>query len=379
MNRRESMKLLGTGSVVVLMPASMVQCSTPQLEALRPWEGLADLPATADVRLKIVSYAILAPSAHNKQPWIVDLRGDGIDLYVDPLRLLPQTDPAGRQITISQGTFIEVLSVVASHFGLRADVKLFPTGIDPVSKIGNNPVAHVSLTKLEHTYDDPLFNFVLKRHTNRRVYGGPPLNDEEILALHQTTLDENYPCHIFSDSSMVLKIANLMTEAMRIETNNPLMHGETVSMLRFDDDEVEKYRDGIGFPNLGFSGMKLFLARLFSSRESAHEASFRERTIETMKDAAMSAQAIGMISSRGVSRVDEVEVGRCFARLHLIATKHELSLQPMSQVLEIESVKSQFIKEMKIQNQEPQMLFRLGRSEPTQHSPRRALKDFLRS
>lgn len=379
MERRSFVKVIGTGGVIVLLPSSFVSCGDEQLEALRPWNTPTDLPTDTDIRLKLVSYAILAPNAHNKQPWIVDLRKEGIDLYVDPKRLLPQTDPLARQITISQGTFLEILSIAATHFGLRADISLFPNGIDPLDEIGNNSVAHISLTEQKDILEDELFNSILNRHTNRRVYSGPPLTDGEIRALRTSYRDENYSLRLLADPAEISNIAGMMTEAMRIETHNRAMHGETVEMLRFNDDEVEQYRDGLSFPNLGITGVKLFFAKLFTSRSSAFDESFLERTVDSIKEGAFSSQAIGLISSRGTTRIDEVLVGRHFTRLFLTATQLGLSLQPMSQIMEIDSVKSQFIKSLNIQNEEPQMLFRLGRSEPTPHSARRAMNDIVKT
>jgi len=379
MERRTFVKLLGASGVVVLLPSPFVSCSSRELEALRPWDGPSDLPESADVRLKLLSYAVLAPNAHNKQPWVVDLRGEGIDLYVDPLRLLPQTDPPARQITISQGTFLEILAIAATHYGLKADVTLFPNGIDALEYIGKSPVAHISLTEHKDVREDELFGYILKRHTNRRVYAGPPLTDAELVTLRQSYADENYPLHIFTDSALISQIAGMMTEAMRIETYNRSMHGETVEMLRFNDDEVEQHRDGLSFPNLGITGVKLFFAKLFTSRSSAFDESFLQRTVGSIREGAFSSQAIGLISSRGATRTDEIMVGRHFARLFLTVTRMGLSLHPMSQIMEIDSVKSQFMKVIHIQDEEPQMLFRLGRSAPTPHSPRRALNDFLKS
>ncbi len=379
MERRTFVKALGAGGVLVLLPAQSAGCGDDRLEALRPWDTPADLPEHTDIRLKLVSYAILAPNAHNKQPWIVDLRNEGIDLYVDAKRLLPQTDPQARQITISQGTFLEILSIAATHYGLQADISLFPNGIDPMDQIGKNPVAHIALTEQKEKRQDELFNSIVNRHTNRRVYSGPPLTDAEIGAIRRSYTDENYPFDLYVDPAEISIIAGMMTEAMRIETYNRAMHGETVEMLRFNDDEVERYRDGLSFPNLGITGMKLFFAKMFTNRSSAFDESFLERTVDSIKEGAFSSQAIGLICSRGTTRIDEVMVGRHFTRLFLTATQLGLSLQPMSQILEIESVKSQFMKAMNIQNEEPQMLFRLGRSEATPHSARRALNDIVKT
>ncbi|KKN58477.1 hypothetical protein LCGC14_0551510, partial [marine sediment metagenome] len=50
-----------------------------------------------DVRLKMLSYAILAPNPFNKQPWQLLLKNTNeISLYIDPDRLLPMTDPLHR-------------------------------------------------------------------------------------------------------------------------------------------------------------------------------------------------------------------------------------------------------------------------------------------
>lgn len=84
MDRRTFVKAAGASGIIILLPSSVVGCEEEQLEALRPWNISSDLPENTDIRLKLVAYAILAPSAHNKQSWIVDLRGEGIDLSIDP-------------------------------------------------------------------------------------------------------------------------------------------------------------------------------------------------------------------------------------------------------------------------------------------------------
>jgi hypothetical protein len=373
MNRRTFLELLGAGGAAALVTAPGGGCAARPLEALRPWEGPPGSPGDGDPRLRLAAWALLAPNAHNKQPWLVDLRGDGIDLYVDPRRLLPETDPASRQIMISQGTFLELLSIAATHEGLLARIDLFPAGIEPAGDVGQRPVAHVTLTPQRDPRKDELFPFIRQRHTNRRPYAAFALPDRDVAALAASTeKNEGVRFRCLRDAAANSRAAALMTEAMRIETATKSMHAETVAMLRFDDAETERLRDGITLPNLGLTGLRLFVARSFVSRERAFSPDFLKKTVDATRTQAFSAPALGLLSTAGKSRADEVNVGRAFARLHLTATKLGLSLHPMSQVLEIESERTRFVAEvLGSPAEEPQMLFRLGRSAPTPHSPRR--------
>ena len=380
MNRRTFLELLGAGGAAALLTAPGGGCAAKPLGALRPWEGPPGPPGDGDPRLRLASWALLAPNAHNRQPWLVDLRGDGMDLFVDPRRLLPETDPASRQIMISQGTFLELLAIAATHEGLLARIELFPEGMVPAGDVGQRPVARVTLTPQRDLRKDELFPFIRQRHTNRRPYADPAPTDREVADLAASAEGAGIRFRCLREAPALSRAAALMTEAMRIETATKRMHAETVAMLRFDDAETEQLRDGITLPNLGLTGLRLLVARSFVSRERAFSPDFLKKTVDATRAQAFSAPAMGLLSTAGRSRADEVNVGRAFARLHLTATKLGLSLHPMSQVLEIESERTRFVTEvLGSPAEEPQMLFRLGRSAPTPHSPRRDVAACLRT
>ncbi len=121
-NRRKFLSILGGGVVLAATGATLWATSRDPAGARRPWE-MAGREAGADPRRRALSYAVLAPNPHNRQPWIADLRvADEITVFSDPDRRLPQTDPFDRQITIGLGCFLELLVQAAAQDGRRIGV-----------------------------------------------------------------------------------------------------------------------------------------------------------------------------------------------------------------------------------------------------------------
>ena len=129
-SRRKTLALIGGGTVLAAAGAaavSFVTTRTPHT-ALAPWEKAGGY---ADLRKWALSYAILAPSAHNRQPWLIGLAGDDtVILWRDRSRDLPHTDPFHRQLVISLGCFLEQMKIAAAekHIGVR--FTLYPAGED---------------------------------------------------------------------------------------------------------------------------------------------------------------------------------------------------------------------------------------------------------
>lgn len=132
-------------------------------EAVEAWKGPV---GETDLRRRAVAYAITAPNSHNLQPWLVDLRESGvITLRTDPARVLPQTDPWGRQILIGHGAFLELLVMALAQQGVASEVLLWPQGEMPAAlkDWDDRPVARITLKP--GGQPDPLFAQVLLRRT----------------------------------------------------------------------------------------------------------------------------------------------------------------------------------------------------------------------
>lgn len=105
-----------------------------------------------DVRLELVEWARLAQNAHNFQTWRVELdatQNDTFHLFLDETRMLPQTDPPARQVTMSAGTFLAVVEARAAQLGYRAAIDLLPQGEFALEDPGAVPVASIRIERSE--------------------------------------------------------------------------------------------------------------------------------------------------------------------------------------------------------------------------------------
>ncbi|MFT5218745.1 MAG: hypothetical protein ACI87H_000881, partial [Gammaproteobacteria bacterium] len=193
MNRRNFIKITGLGIGYVTLSSSIIACNDSLQTDDFGWNGPDKLER--DIRMQVLAYAILCPNPHNKQPWIIRLSGPAsFNLYVDPDRLLPETDPIYRQIHIGQGTFLETLSIAANGLGYKAIINYFPEGMYSNNELADKPVAAIELIKLPDIAKDPLFNALLSRHSNKREYDDYRLTAAENDALQKThRLYSNYP------------------------------------------------------------------------------------------------------------------------------------------------------------------------------------------
>lgn len=69
-----------------------------------------------------------APSKHNTQPWRFVVRDDALEIWADPSRMLPASDPLHRELVLSCGAAVHLACVAARALGFRPDVALLPAG-----------------------------------------------------------------------------------------------------------------------------------------------------------------------------------------------------------------------------------------------------------
>ncbi|MEZ4224775.1 MAG: hypothetical protein R3B13_27735 [Polyangiaceae bacterium] len=323
-------------------------------------------------------YAITAPSAHNTQPWRLELvSAREARLYTDPDRLLPRTDPPARQIHISHGTLLETAVIAASALGLRAEVEVLPEGELSRADFGRKPTARIRLVDDASAVTDPLFRAVPLRRSSRLAHDGPAPTEDEARLIRSAAERPGVKVAVRREGLGPLRA--LVRRAMALEANDAELYGETRKWFRFSADEVRSHRDGL---NLETTGADSLPARLFLNAENFQSESNRERFLDSFGEVVDSTHAFLALSTAANQMRDWIETGRAYVRCQLRATLAGLHMHPVSQ-------SQQELPTMNALGQElsrmfdvappgkVQMLVRLGRTEPPALSPRRALRTML--
>jgi len=75
--------------------------------------------------MEIVNYGIMAPSTHNTQPWAFTVGKDGgLSVFLDKDRVLPASDPAGRQAVVSVGAAISFIEMASEGYGVETKIQI---------------------------------------------------------------------------------------------------------------------------------------------------------------------------------------------------------------------------------------------------------------
>ena len=356
-----------------------------------------------DIRIQVAAHGLLAPNAHNTQPWIIKLiepiedsqpsTGLSFELYTDTERLLPETDPPARQITISQGTFLETANIAANHLGYTFAIELFPKGeygsSDFKQKMQEKPVARIILTEnfvsrfigTNFREFDSMYKEIFDRVTNRTVYYGEPLNDEEMTGLQTLNDYPNLTFVFFNDNESLEKIRQLTIDAVELEATTESKIKETERLFRDSEKEKKEHRDGITMMSGGLNGFKLQMIQFFSNLFALNWEKFGQIWIKSETRNIQTAPTFAMIISNDNSRTTQVETGMLYARFQLKASTMGISMQPLSQSLqefpEMSELYKQVHNEFAENGQTIQMLVRMGRADNVLHSPRRDVMDIV--
>lgn len=332
MHRRKFLTIVGGGVVLAAGAAAGTFYSTREpTKALAPWEAAG--AAYDEPRMRALSYAILAPNPHNRQPWKVDLsEPDRVVLYVDTARMLPETDPFNRQITIGLGCFLELMAMAAADDGYRVEFDMFPEGGNP-RQLTAAPVAVATFIKDADMEADPLFAHVLDRRSNKepfdtaRTLARESLDELILAGRHGTALSAT------NDIPEVEALRALTREALIIEIETPRTYRESVDLFRIGKREIEANPDGIDFSGPLFETLALFGQFNRDIALDPSSQAYAQGVAAVLENTDTAMAHIWMVTKDN-GRRDQIAAGRDWLRVNLVATALGVGLQPLSQALQ---------------------------------------------
>ena len=383
--RRQFIRLAGGGAILAAA-GGLAGCSSAMPEAaVQAWR---DPGATqTDVRRFMLAHALLAPNPHNRQPWIADLREAGkIHLLCDGERLLPETDPFGRQILIGCGAFLELAVIAAAQRGLGVQVDLFPEGAPAANKLpAGTRVATLTLGADGSAKPDPLFAQIARRHTRKTAYDSSRALPDTLPATWTATAQAfGLRAGLVTGEAAMAPLRKITREAFEIETTTAKTWLESARLIRIGPEAIAKHRDGISL-NDPFVRLVHTVGVFDPMKVPAPGSSDFKRVMDRWVPFETGSGYLWLAGADN-ARATQVAAGRAYVRQHLQATAAGVDMHPLSQALqEFPEMRGPYAAVHKLLGVDPgsgavQMFARVGfATKPTGPTPRRDLASMVRA
>ena len=332
-----------------------------------PWSvSEADFPADAPDREQLrhlVRYAVLAPSAHNTQPWRFRVTEAGIELHADRSRALPVGDPDGRELTISCGAALFLLRVAMRRFGHMDRVHLLPDPRKPdlLALVSRGDEVRASREVLM------LFRAIRERRTHRPAFDGRELCAPDLAALREAAEDEGGWMRPLADP-LRTEVAELVETADRLQFADGAFRRELASWIRSSARGVE---DGIPAHALGIPDLLAPLGPALMGRLNlgGMRGGSDRRAAET-------APLLAVLGTEGDRRNDWLNAGQALARVLLAGRSRGLSAAFLNQPVQVPRLRAR-LREMLGREGWPQLILRMGYGQALRPTPRRGVDEVL--
>lgn len=357
-DRRKALKLVGGGVVIAAASTAGYIGSRTPTNALSPWETAGNY---SDIRLFALSYAILSPNPHNRQPWQAELVDDNrLRIFRDLSKNLTETDPYDRQLTIGMGCFLETLELSANQRGYNCAIELFPAATD-------EHVADITFSeKSDALQDNTFFNALLKRRSCKE-----PFYQQTLSAEHADKLSQYGT--VYLDQHNVEKLKRISWDAYKVEYETHRTLKESVDLMRFGKAEINRNPDGIDMGGPMLETLHRFGMLTPESLMDKTSTAYQQG-LEMYANILSNTPAYILIKTKDNSRLSQIAAGRQWMRLNLEAANLGVALHPVSQALqeyeEMNSIYETIHAEFAKTGETIQMFGRLGYGPTTQPSPR---------
>jgi molybdopterin/thiamine biosynthesis adenylyltransferase/nitroreductase len=298
--------------------------------APKPALGLAHPERTDEVpefARWLVSYAVLAPSGGNDQPWHFYWADDRLWVAHDRTRSENCLDGRHHAALLALGAATENIAIAAAAQGLTTFVRTSSKG-DFAAEITFAAGSDESLAAL--------LPLVTQRHTNRHLGSGEPLADDVLAALEAAAARHASGLQLVHDRRRRADLGHILGAADRVRFLCAVTHRDLFAELRLTDDDAQRSRDGIALSSLPLdAGARAAIQLIARSDVRAVLDHLNLGTrLETMtRDAVTSSSSVALLTIANGTPDAWFAGGRAMQRVWLEANRYGIALQPVTAML----------------------------------------------
>lgn len=275
---------------------------------------------------KVIEESVHAPSGDNAQPWRFVLIKEGVEVHnVERDQTLFNFERRGDYI--AHGALLENIAIVAGHYGMTANIKLFPKGYG----LHRATVLFVD----GGSCNEELYQAIEKRATNRKPYSGEMISEAEKRKLLEVAGEGDVVrVLIVNKKDAVKKIAQATSLNDWLILKNKEIREFLFSIIRWTDEE-ERVSPGMHVQTLELKPPQQKIFRLFKNERIARIAARIGFSNIMRKEAeALYGTSGGMlvVTLKDKKPEDFIKGGMLFQRIWLLVTAMGLSMQPLAAV-----------------------------------------------
>ena len=312
----------------------------------------------------VTTFASLAPSVHNTQPWRFVVTGHTLEVRADPSRQLTFLDESTRQLHLSCGAAVEFARLAIRSLGYSCVVRLAPRADDPLLlatlTMGSRSEAKPSERRL--------FEAAARRYTDRGPYDDKPVPRGVIARMADAAAEVGCWVRTLDRPGDRLMAAILVQKAEQIEADDPLYQAE-LAQWRRDGAATD------GIPEQALSNWPADRVSDVPLRDFDGNAR-HPRPGETVSQPDVERDTLVLLGSETDDRISWLRTGRALAAILLTSTDAGLVSQPLGQVTDVPATREQLQRGLGLLGR-PQLLLRMGYGHGRPSTGRRPVEELL--
>lgn len=352
---------------------------TPNYDAWRitPCTNLKDLDWQGSME-HLLGWAILAPTAHNKQGLEVTANEPEHTLTVWPARthIGTPSDTKGRQIYIGVGTFSQNLNIALTGYGL-------PVNSEFVEGIGTHQgltgvrydLGSLSAGRLQST--EPFLRMKARRAYRGSYEEGVEINSGLVSKFTDIAAQKDLVLRAVTDRVSIIAMAGAQYAADRYVLLRRDFRQELAHHLVPNDSLETRIMPGATFGLSDESSRKIHAAL---QSQGQFDGDYAAGFASSDRDAIATASLVGVVSVKQDVPSEWIKAGNTFGAIWLLASENGLGLGVMAAMVESDLHNAGLRTRLGQAKERPTVVFRLGTpTEVYPHSPRVRVTDLLSS